>query len=196
MKNNYRHSLLCCGIMQREITAILPELVQKYGEIDVTYLDPGLHVNLDKLSTALSQKCMEIKQTCDKITLVFGSKCHPDLDQLAKTCGMDMMKPQDCISFLTGTQRDLLDKECKTFYLSPGWLEYWPRIFKEGLGWDSIDARQNLGFYDRILLLDPGVETFSDEQILEFYEYCQVPIEILPVKLDYLKQNLIDALAR
>lgn len=54
MKNTYRNGLLCCGIMEKEITAILPELIQKYGDIDVTYLDPGLHVNLDKLSAALS----------------------------------------------------------------------------------------------------------------------------------------------
>jgi len=181
--------------MEKEITAILPDLIPKYGTINIAFLDPGLHVNLDKLSATLSQQCMEMKQTCGKLTLVFGSKCHPDLAQLAKTYGTDTMKPQDCISFLASTQRDSLDKECKTFYLSPGWLEHWKRIFKEGLGWDSIDARQNLGFYDRILLLDTGVATFSDEQILEFYEYCQVPIEILPVKLDYLRQNLIDTLA-
>lgn len=85
-----------------------------------------------------------------------------------------------------------MDSEYKTFYLSPGWLDHWERIFKTGLGWDSIDARQNLGFYDRILLLDAGVSPLSDERILEFYEYCQVPVEILSVKLDYLKKCLLE----
>ncbi len=196
MKSTCRHGLVCCGIMQKEIDTVLPRLTREYGVIDVTYLDPGLHVNLVKLSAALSQKCMEMKQTSTKLTLVYGSKCHPDLDQLASKWGAKILEPPDCIGFLAGPQRELLDVEGKTFYLSPGWLEHWERIFKMGLGWDSIDARQNLGFYDRILLLDTGVAPLSDEQILEFYDYCQVPVEILPVKLDYLQKKLLDCLAR
>ncbi|OPX93572.1 MAG: hypothetical protein A4E53_00215 [Pelotomaculum sp. PtaB.Bin104] len=196
MKTNNRHyCLLCCGILRKEINAILPELTREYGKIDITYVDPGLHVDLDKLSAALAQKLAEMKQTSGKLTLVYGSKCHPDMDQLACNWDAKILEPPDCISLLAGPQRDLLDRECRTFYLSPGWLEHWERIFKTGLGWDTIDARQNMGFYDRILLLDTGVASLSDEKILEFYDYCQVPVDIFPVELDYMKQSLFKTLA-
>lgn len=183
---------LCCGILEKEISEILSLLPKPYSESIVTYMDPLLHVDFDKLSVALTQKCSEMKQICSELTLVYGSKCLPDIVQLAKTWDANIMEPPDCIGLLAGPLRDSLDSECKTFYLSPGWLEHWERIFKIGLGWDSIDARQILGgFYDRILFLDTGVAPFSDEQILEFYDYCQVPVEFLSVKLDDLKNSLL-----
>ncbi|MHB1126088.1 MAG: DUF1638 domain-containing protein [Bacillota bacterium] len=193
--NNCHNGLLCCGIIRKEINAILPALTREYGKIDITYIDPALHVNLDKLSAALSQKLAEMKQTSGKLTLVYGSKCHPDMEQLSSNWDAKILEPPDCIGLLVGSQRNSLDRECRTFYLSPGWLENWERIFKTGLGWDTVDARQNLGFYDRILLLDTGVTPLCDEKILEFYDYCQVPVDIIPVELDYLKQCLFNTLA-
>jgi len=56
------------------------------------------------------------------------------------------------------------------------------------------DARINLGWYDKILLLDTGIEPLSDEMILEFFELTRVPIEILPVSLDHFKKVVIQLL--
>jgi hypothetical protein len=36
----------------------------------------------------------------------------------------------------------------------------------------------NLGRYDRILLLDPGIDPLSDEEILMFFDLTRIPIEI------------------
>ncbi len=66
----------------------------------------------------------------------------------------------------------------------------WPDIMK-GLGWDEVDVRINMGRYDRILLIDAGVATVSDETILSFYDLVQVPIEIEQVDLEYFK-NLVN----
>jgi len=53
-----------------------------------------------------------------------------------------------------------------------------------------VDVRINLGRYDRILLLDPGIVPINDEEILNFYDLVQVPIEIECVELTYF-HNLI-----
>jgi hypothetical protein len=46
-------------------------------------------------------------------------------------------------------------------FLTIGWLRNWEDIFRLGLGWDEIDARQNMGSYDKILRLDNGVSEFQ-----------------------------------
>jgi len=88
---------------------------------------------------------------------------------------------------LLGEKMAELDAEAKTFYLTSGWLENWRKIFMEGLGWDAVDARQNFGYYDRILLLDTGIVPIDDMNLLEFYDYAQVPVETMPVDPDNLR---------
>lgn len=83
-----------------------------------------------------------------------------------------------------------LDPALHAFYITGGWLENWRNIFIDGLKWDEIDARQNFGYYDRIVLLDTGLRPVDDLMILEFYEYTQVPIETIPVTLDYMRELL------
>lgn len=83
-----------------------------------------------------------------------------------------------------------MDKEARTFYLTPGWLDNWQQIFVEGLKWDKIDARQNFGFYNRIVLLDTGLTPVDDEKILGFFDFAEVPIEIVPVDTSHLRKLL------
>ena len=40
---------------------------------------------------------------------------------------------------------------------------------------------------NKILILDTGVDSLSDEQIMEFYDLTQVEIDILPVDLEHFK---------
>jgi hypothetical protein len=75
-------------------------------------------------------------------------------------------------------------------YRKGGDLENWRKIFVEGLKWDEIDARQNFGYYDRILLLDTGITPVDDEKILEFFDYTQVPVEILPIDLEHFRREV------
>jgi len=97
----------------------------------------------------------------------------------------------DCAEILAGKEfLTEINQGGDEFYLTPGWLEYSDEIFKQGLGWDTIDARQNLGFYNRVVLLDTGVRPIDDLEILEFYDYCQVPVEIVPLSLEHFKNRL------
>lgn len=129
--------------------------------------------------------------------VVIGSLCHPEMEKIASEQGAAVMKAVNCIEMFIGEDKmKELEAEARTFYLTSGWLENWEKIFIEGLKWDTIDARQNLGFYDRILLLDTGLIPLDEEKIFEFFEYSQVPIEILPIDLDYFRSQLNSLLDR
>ncbi|MBS3970695.1 MAG: DUF1638 domain-containing protein [Clostridia bacterium] len=168
--------LLCCGIVSRELEHLLQQ-----RQANVTYLDPALHVDLDRMAVELGRG---MQQVGEGGALVLGTQCHPDLTNLAAAKGMHGIQAKNCIEMLLGDEMARLDSEAKTFYITGGWLNNWRGIFVEGLKWDEIDARQNFGYYDRILLLDTGMWPIDDEMILEFYEYTQVPVEIVSVTLD------------
>lgn len=57
-----------------------------------------------------------------------------------------------------------------------------------------MDVRQNFGRYDRILVLNTGINPLTDEEILEYYELTQVPIEIKQVSLDHFQSKVIEVL--
>ncbi len=42
-------------------------------------------------------------------------------------------------------------------------------------------------WYDKILLLDPGIDPLSDEEILMFFDLTQIPIKIEPLELNHFK---------
>jgi hypothetical protein len=44
-----------------------------------------------------------------------------------------------------------------------------------GVRLEQVDVRTNLGRYDRILLLDPGIIPIKDEEILAFMIWFSVP---------------------
>jgi len=85
-----------------------------------------------------------------------------------------------------GQERARALQENRTTIMTPGWIEMFNKSIAEGF-WTVEDARINLGWYDKILLLDTGIEPLSEELILDFFELTQVPIEILPVSLDHFK---------
>ncbi len=176
--------ILSCGILRNEL-----EHLMAGQDVQRVYVEPGLHVDLQKL-----QSCIEESLEKDEYrSLFFGQKCHPDLAYIADKRGVSLPKAQNCIEMILGDRLADLDAEAKTFYVTAGWLENWQAIFMDGLRWDEVDARQNFGYYDRIVLLDTGVAHVDEMQVLAFYEYTQVPIEILAVDLSHLR-GLIEKL--
>jgi hypothetical protein len=57
-----------------------------------------------------------------------------------------------------------------------------------------VDMRQNLGRYDRILILDFGLESFTDEEILYAYDLMGVVLEFEKCSLDCFKNLILDFL--
>lgn len=189
------HCLVCCGILRRELEVLFRGACgNNQNAPDVVYLEAALHVDFKKIHAALQNALTDLSRENRRLTLVYGQLCHPEMEELARQFGARVIPARNCIEMLLGEEMAKIDQEARTFYLTPGWLDNWKKIFIEGLGWDSVEARQNFGFYDRILLLDTDVTPLAEEAILEFFEYAQVPIETRPVGLQNLQRLILTPL--
>jgi len=181
-------NLVCCGILEQEIRHLL-----KDRQTNIKFIDPGQHVDLASLAGALAKTAGEIDGS--DTAFVIGQHCHPDMADLISGKG-NIVQAKNCIEMLIGDDLAKYDGEARTFYITAGWLENWRKIFIDGLKWDAVDARQNFGFYDRILLLDTGLAPIDEEKVLEFFEYTEVPIEIVSINLDHFRKILEDTIGR
>jgi hypothetical protein len=190
--------IVACGIFQPELEQVLRQIREERPNdciIDVTYVPPALHVDYDKLKDGITDALDQVSE--QKKILLFGSMCHPEIGEFTEKYHVVRLSPGNCIELILGKERQReIEKTAKVFYLTPGWLLNWKDIFRQGQGWDEIGARMNMGFYDKILLLDTGVSEFSDEDLLEFFEYTQVPIEIEKVDLAVFKENVVQAIEK
>lgn len=188
--------IVACGIFQLELERVLKEIKEELAPKEafkITYTAPALHVDFDKLKDGITEALDVVNEK--KIVLLFGSKCHPDINQFTEKYHVIRPQPQNCIEMFLAKERiKELESSLRVFYLTPGWLKNWQNIFKLGQGWDEIDARQNFGFYDKTVLLDTGVSELNEEDILEFFEYTQVPVEIMSIELAIFKEYVADAL--
>ena len=180
-------TLIACGIFRHELESVL---CAENG-IAIHWLDAALHADAQRMKAALDQ-AITVHQARHAACIHFliGNGCHPDIGKVAEGCGSCIPPVKNCIEAIIGPHRTRQLEAGRTMVITPAWLTAWPDIMK-GLGWDEVDVRINLGRYDRIVLIDTGVVTVSDEAILGFYDLVQVPIEIEAADLAYF-QNLVD----
>ncbi len=113
---------------------------------------------------------------------------------LTKEPNVETLSVRNCIEAFLGDRATELEDQ-RTMIMTPGWVRAWPSIMK-GLGWDEVDVRTNLGRYERILLIDSGLESLTDEEILAFFDLTQVPIESEPLDLQHFKDVVHSLLNR
>lgn len=188
---------ISCGIYQPELEHVLDQIRNEKlfdCEMQVTYLGAGLHTNFNLLKSNVLKTIDSAEG--DRIILLYGSKCHPEFDELLKNYPLVRFPQPNCIEIIL-EQRVRENKEnLKTFYLTPGWITKWREIFDSGWGLDEVMMRQSFGFYDRLLLADTGVCEITDEQILEFFEYVGVPVEIENTGLENFKNSIVTAIKK
>lgn len=173
--------MIACSIFAQELQAVLPSDLKA----DIIWIDAGLHADLHCLEKELSNALEKGKTIGTDIRLFFGNGCHPDIAYLSKRFGAKLPPAKNCIDAFCGEKAKYLE-ENRTMIMTPGWIRAWPNIMKT-LGWTEVDVRINLGRYDRILLLEPGINPITDEEILIFFDLTQIPIEIEHLSLDHFK---------
>lgn len=158
-------------------------------DLKVVWIDAALHANLDRLEAELKATLDEAAANGLNIQLLLGVGCHPDITKLAREYDAILSPVKNCIEAFVGAKMKELEED-GTMIMTPGWIRAWPEIMR-ALGWDQVDVRINLGRYNRILLLEPGLNPLSDEEILAFFDLTQVPVDIQPLDLGHFQQ-LID----
>lgn len=181
------HVFIACEIFKHELNHVL----SSDKTIDIHWMDAALHATPDRMKASLEKAAAEhASSPSNNVSFLFGNGCHPDICKITEGCGSKTLPVSNCIQALLGPEETKSLEADRTMIVTPGWITAWQSIM-QGLGWDEVDVRINLGRYDRILLLDAGIAPVADEDILAFYDLAQVPVEIAPVKLTYFK-NLID----
>jgi hypothetical protein len=174
--------VVACTIFRSELEHLMGE------DLEAAWLPAGLHVSEDRLGQALD----EVLGSDDGVACFYGA-CHPDLDARLAELGGKRLDAGNCIAaFLSPEQQKELGE--RVFIMSPGWLKEWRSIFVEGLGWDETDARINFGVYERVVVLDFDLEPIDDLAVLEFFDYTQTEVEIVPASLDYFRARVAEIL--
>jgi hypothetical protein len=161
-------------------------------EFSVVYLPLRVHVDLKKLQ----EKVIEALDTvqADKVIFMFGEKCHPLFYEFLRGYDLVRLPGASCWEiFLGALLPDGQPRDPKVFYMTPSWLKRWREFFDPGWGVDDVAMRQAFAFYENIVLVDTGICEFSDEEILEFFEHTQIPIEIEAGDLTHFKNTMLAA---
>ncbi|HUT43743.1 MAG TPA: DUF1638 domain-containing protein [Desulfobacterales bacterium] len=178
-----RKSLIACKIFEHELNKVLsPDT-----DVTIHWIDAALHANPIRMKKEFTDAITAAENDrVDDICFLFGNGCHPDIWEITESCGAQLPSVKNCIQAIIGPEKTKQLEANRTMVITPGWITAWPGIMAE-FGWDEVDVRINLGRYDRILLLDPGIVPINDEEILAFYDLVQVPVEIEQVDLTYFR---------
>jgi hypothetical protein len=200
------YALVACANLRREL-----KYLRETGFLDVDrvlYTGPGLHTKPDELERQLVRQLGRAKESSPRVIVVYGSKCYVGeedptrtIDDIIGSAGVARVAADGCIDMLCDAdERERIAEGENVFWMSPGWMENWKRIYQRYLGWDAADANMNFpGFYRKAIFLDPQplgifVDLIEDspERILEFSDWTQLVVESHPVTLDRLKRLLLE----
>ncbi|AEF86593.1 conserved hypothetical protein [Treponema primitia ZAS-2] len=183
--------VLSCGIYQLELEKLLPEIQKELGtELALRYLPPGLDVEDKKLEDAITQELGIFKE--QKGLLLYGKMCHSNMPGIAGKVGALLPKAANCVeAFLSPEKKKEMDATGNVYYLTMSGLKLWREIYQQGHGWEAADARMNFGSFDKIVVLDCGLFEITDEALFDFFEFTQVPVELMPISLDYFKDMVL-----
>ena len=162
-----RFCFLSCGILKNEIIKLVPDKFKA----DVIFLSPKLHLDLDKLKRMLIKNISDLRTIYeDKVLVIYGDKCHPEIEEIIKKYKVRKLKGINCIDFLLGGKLKDIDPENQYIYLSPGWLENL-EIFKEALS-SQKNLKEIFKKYKGICLLDT-IDNISNykKEVKDFSEF-------------------------
>ena len=178
--------LVGCSVFRTEFEHVMGP------ETAVDWLPAGLHVSEERLGEAISEA---LAGATGSAACLYGM-CYPDIDALFKAHGARRLPARTCgggEAFLSPDARAAFGD--RAFIITPGYLREWRSIYVDGMGWDGIDGRINFGMYDVIVLLDFGLEPIDDMDVLEFFDFTQTPIDIVPADLGWFKERVADLVA-
>jgi hypothetical protein len=170
---------------------LLPEIEAELGyKVDVDFLAPALDVNADLLEKSVSEKFAALADK--KTALLYGNMCHTEWPRITEKSGAVYPKAANCAEILLSPEKKKeFDAKENVYFLTMGGLKDWKDIYHQGHGWDAADARVNFGYFEKIVVLDTGIFEISDEDLFEFFEFTQTPVEVMKISLDHLKSTLL-----
>ena len=183
--------VIACDILRSEMEHVLRD--NHNYQVEYIWLGAGLHNDLEVLENRLEAAWEKIPaelRGAPEIRLMIGEGCLPHMKEWAAKKRARLLPTKNCLTALLGDDELKELEQSQTMVITPSWIRRnW--FAEEGirslLGWDDTDFRLNFGRYDRILVLDSGLESLTDEEILEAFSVIEVPLETAPLSLDRFK---------
>ena len=188
-------TLIACSIFQEELEHILK---QDQPGLTINWLEVGLHDNIERLEEELGRQLEGCRSEGTEAGFLYGWACLPEMKKFAESRGVKYLGAKNCLAALVGDDKLKELEQNRTLVASPGWVrKMWLGRAGSATGWTADDYRMQFGRYDLILVLDPGLNPLSDEEIITCFDLIQVPIETRPCDLEHFKTafgSLIDKL--
>jgi hypothetical protein len=182
-----RKILVACEIFRQELLAVLPP----DEDVEIVWIEAALHTCQAKLETAIETALSQSSAQEANVHILFGNGCHPDICNQARKYGVTLPSAKNCIDIFCKNSEELQADD--TLIMTPGWIRNWLGMMKN-MGWDRVDMRINLGRYERILVLDPGIDPLTEEEIFSFFDLAEIPLDIQHLDLSYFKSVLDEVL--
>lgn len=112
-------TIVACDIMREELEAVIGS-----AEVDLHFLEYGLHDTPKILSEQLTAKVKELSPRAERLALGYGLCSNGVLGVEAKN-GLVIPKCHDCISLLLGSParyNEIFHKYPGAYFLSAGWV--------------------------------------------------------------------------
>ena len=113
----------CLQGFGRELRQSFPD----NGDIEIVWLEAGLHASLPRLEEALGEAIDKAKPTERKVSLLYGQGCHPEISSFLEKHGVAAFPVKNCIEALLGKDAPEI-KDTKTMIMTPGWVRAWPAM--------------------------------------------------------------------
>ena len=185
------YAIIACGIFEKEIEALRSELDFPF---EAHYLGAGLHVDFDDLKGALGAELEKCRADGSGGTIVVYGQCLPLMEEIMRPYRAALIECQNCVdAFITRKGMEMKAKDGLFFYLSPGWLDAWKDIFRR-LNWGPQEARMQMGSFKGTVYLDTLKDAAArEEELLQFFDFTNLPFTIMPVDLGHFKSLIVKA---
>ncbi len=190
--------LVACRVMEPELEVAKG----KADNIEIRYLDQGLHRTPKKMAAFIQEQIDQAAVYASRIVVGYGLCSNGIVGVMARQQGLHLPHCHDCIAFFMGSHRAYLkafEARPGTYYLTPGWVaekkdplgiieeDYAPRLGQETAFWVM---EEELKHYTHIALINTGAGNIEPlrERAKENARVLNKQYEEIQGSLDYFKK--------
>jgi hypothetical protein len=186
--------MLCisCSIFKKEI-----EILQasRQWDMPVEFLSSMLHMAPDKLDVRLRETldAARIQDPDQKVLMAYGDCCS-HMETFRSEPGTSRTEGLNCCEIILGRDAYRKLRREGAFFLMPEWALHWKKVFISQLGLLGPCAKAFMqDMHTRLIYLDTGIQPVPWVDLNEASDYLGLPVEVLPVSLDFLLASLQEA---
>lgn len=155
------------------------------GDIEFKYY-PMDCINCNHQRQKLYDNLIDSGYSMDSVILLPDQKCSGKDENFASESIFD-----SCLSLLSGNELLKYLSSIGYYLTTPGWLKRWKRIIIDIYGFNKENAREFFSEYcKKVVLIDSGVYSNIQGDLIEFSEYIGMEYEIIDVGLNCFSNTI------